>query len=300
MRLKPIVSYTHILVAILILAGLTACDRPKPEPTIANDSGPQEKRSLLADKVKIALKDNIFLKPQGLEVVVVDEKDGFVKLSLIKGNREVRELLAGGADLDSYMFVETAAARQSLTALKKAVGYVKTIDGVKAVLVTAEETNTALNQTKNIDQPDWIESSVTMKSMPAGGDAKAISWKVANERWVQNTYANGDVTMCDKDTGRMWLHSVKVCGKKDWSDAVAYCDKLTYAGYSDWRLPDKDALEAQLGQKDYFAGAQDGYVWSGTPKAGSDEVWFGNMNIGRVSETMKRHRLYVWPVRGGR
>ena len=141
MRLKSIVSHLHILIAILILAGLTACGREKQEPGLTNASNPPEKQTRLAGKVSDALKDNIFLKPQGLEVVVIDEKDGFVKLSLITGNRELRKLIAGGADLDSAateMTVETDAARQSLTALKKAVSYVKTIGGVKAVLVTAE------------------------------------------------------------------------------------------------------------------------------------------------------------------
>ena len=121
-------------------------------PTIANDSGPREKESHLADKVKDALKDNIFLKPNGLEVVVIDEKDGFVKLSLAKGNRELREMLAGGADLDSSASeaeLSGSDLKQSWTALKKAVGYVKTIDGVKAVLVTAE-TNTTLDQARDL------------------------------------------------------------------------------------------------------------------------------------------------------
>jgi len=155
-------------------------------PTIANDSGPREKESHLADKVKDALKDNIFLKPNGLEVVVIDEKDGFVKLSLAKGNRELREMLAGGADLDSSASeaeLSGSDLKQSWTALKKAVGYVKTIDGVKAVLVTAE-TNTTLDQARDLlavqAQPEaarvltdarlrLLESAITTFRMSTGG-----------------------------------------------------------------------------------------------------------------------------------
>ena len=301
MRLKSIVSYPQILFAILILAELTACGKQQHEPAPANASNPPEKQTRLADKVKDALKDNIFLKPEGLKVIVIDEKDGFVKLSVIKGSRRLREFLAAGTDLDSGLGAAemmNSDGQQGWTALKKTVDYIKTIDGVKAVLVTAE-TNAELDQA----EPPWIASSATMTSVPAGGDAKAISWKVANERWVQNTYANGDVTMSDKDTGRMWLYSANPCGKKGWSDAVAYCDNLTYAGYSDWRLPDKDTLEAQFSQKSYFDDILYNYYWTGTSCADDTSyAYHVLMTCGGVYREKKIGYLsgrYVWPVRGG-
>ena len=47
----------------------------------------------------------------------------------------------------------------------------------------------------------------------------------------------------DTDTGLIWQdnRAAKI-RKKDWNGAKSYCDKLTLAGYSDWRLPNYDEL----------------------------------------------------------
>jgi uncharacterized RDD family membrane protein YckC len=150
----------------------------------------------------------------------------------------------------------------------------------------------------------YIKLRVLQKraAMPLGGDTKAVSWEVVNERWVRNIYANGDVTMSDKDTCRMWLFNANPCGKKNWSDAMAYCGNLTYAGYSDWRLPDKDTLEAQFKQKGSFFGVQGDCYWSGTSYANdTGYAWGANMSDGCVGHHYKKayNGDYVWPVRGG-
>lgn len=57
---------------------------------------------------------------------------------------------------------------------------------------------------------------------------------------------NGDGTVTDNVTGLMWQQSadldddgtIDVNDKKSQTDAVSYCDALSLAGYSDWRLPD--------------------------------------------------------------
>lgn len=143
-----------------------------------------------------------------------------------------------------------------------------------------------------------LTESANRATMPLGGDEKASSWEVVNARWVRNTYANGDVTMSDKDTGRMWLGSANPCGEKKWADAEAYCENLTYAGYSDWRLPDKDTLEEQFDQKGNFPDVQDEGYWSGTPfpLAGA---WVVDMYYGYVLNYDKTSYSCVWPVRGG-
>jgi hypothetical protein len=163
------------------------------------------------------------------------------------------------------------------------------------------------------------------------GDEKLASREVITERWVKNVYANGDVTMADKETGLMWLYDASLCGKMNWADAVAYCNKLTYAGYSDWRLPDIGELKAQFSQKEFFAGVEiyaqsalnRGLCWSSTPygygagvvrrvemrygvgdvSGGSVAVenfaWYVDIRGRNASGTNKTYRYYVWPVRGG-
>jgi hypothetical protein len=137
-------------------------------------------------------------------------------------------------------------------------------------------------------------------TMLAFADTRAVSWEMVNDRWVRNTYANGDVTMSDKETGKMWLCNANPCGEKTWADAVAYCSNLTYAGYSDWRLPDKDTLEAQFSQKGCSVGVQSSGYWSGTSGAYSTDVaWVVGMYYGRVYSHYKTNYYYVWPVRDG-
>ena len=50
---------------------------------------------------------------------------------------------------------------------------------------------------------------------------------------------NGDGTITDLRTGLMWEKSDSGWGET-WSHAMNYCKELSMAGYSDWRLPDKD------------------------------------------------------------
>ena len=51
---------------------------------------------------------------------------------------------------------------------------------------------------------------------------------------------NGDVIVNDSSTGLIWTKTY-VTGKK-WQEALKYCEDLTYAGKSDWRLPNKNEL----------------------------------------------------------
>jgi hypothetical protein len=131
------------------------------------------------------------------------------------------------------------------------------------------------------------------------GDAKAVPLEVSNERWVKNVYANGDVTMKDKETGRMWLYDANLCGEMGWDAAVAYCNKLTYAGYSDWRLPDKNELKAQFSQKEFFAGVQDfPAYWA--YNSSEDYAWVVIMYNGDLGLAIRANDDgSVWPVRGG-
>ena len=52
-----------------------------------------------------------------------------------------------------------------------------------------------------------------------------------------------DVVFTDSTTGFMWQ---KIDISNTWQYALGYCDDLTYAGYSDWRLPNLNELESLL------------------------------------------------------
>jgi hypothetical protein len=149
--------------------------------------------------------------------------------------------------------------------------------------------------------------------MPVGGDPTAVSWVVVNDRWVKNTYANGDITMSDRTTGLMWPYNASLGGRRTWFDAMSYCDNLTYAGHADWRLPYVNAqdgsdgpvrpreLEEMFSQQSLFSGVQAYHYWSGTSNAGdTNYAWRVYMYWGQVHVEHKTYDApFVWPVRGG-
>ena len=50
-------------------------------------------------------------------------------------------------------------------------------------------------------------------------------------------YDNGDGTITDPASGLMWLKNANMNGPMEWATANAWAQNLSFAGYSDWRLP---------------------------------------------------------------
>ena len=56
---------------------------------------------------------------------------------------------------------------------------------------------------------------------------------------------NSDGTITESLTGLMWVR-VFATIERSWQGALDYCNNLTLAGYTDWRLPNIDELESLL------------------------------------------------------
>ena len=135
---------------------------------------------------------------------------------------------------------------------------------------------------------------------------------------------NGNGTVSDRRTGLMWLKDANPCGKKTWEDAMRYCENLSYAGYSNWRLPTKAELQGlgtdppktwESGSPSAtwkmpgspFSNVQPYCYWSGTSSSllFPDGAWFVQVYSGPTSSASKSYGgkdyygYYVWPVRGG-
>ena len=122
------------------------------------------------------------------------------------------------------------------------------------------------------------------------------------------------------DSGLTWARNANIAGTKDWTNAGTYCDELTYAGYSDWRLPSITELS-----RDDTYGATNGLVydedlgvpsalppghpftniisddyWSSTDEGAgeTDEAYSVLLPTGPVELIFKTYSVSVWPCRG--
>jgi len=89
---------------------------------------------------------------------------------------------------------------------------------------------------------------------PRGGAKTFFALYVrGNPQYGRNDFHdNGDGTVTDRATGLTWMQvdsgSLKAGrgkdGRMDWQEALAWAEGLTYAGQSDWRLPNAKELQS--------------------------------------------------------
>lgn len=129
---------------------------------------------------------------------------------------------------------------------------------------------------------------------------------------------NGDFTVTDNRTGLMWKRCTE--GKNNdatctgtaatyvWTSALSQCETLTFAGYSDWRLPNMKELISILNYANlnpsinitYFPSTINGFYWSGTTYVGSTpNAWYVYFADGGVTNSLKVNTYYARCVRAG-
>jgi len=149
------------------------------------------------------------------------------------------------------------------------------------------------------------------------GLSDSFTWELTAGQWQV-----GELTMLDTKTKLMWTRNGNLAGKPmNWDNAHAYIQKLNnerYAGYSNWRLPDKEELETltQRGKdagygsfekkiSDFlnglgFINVETTYYWSSTTYASySGDAWGVGMFFGRVDHLYKGNSFFVMPIRDG-
>lgn len=62
----------------------------------------------------------------------------------------------------------------------------------------------------------------------------------------EETAENGDVVIRDSSTGLMWQGTPDTSSKLDWLGLFSHCEELDYAGYTDWRVPNRNELASLL------------------------------------------------------
>ena len=117
----------------------------------------------------------------------------------------------------------------------------------------------------------------------------------------ESSTVNGNVIVSDTETRLIWQKTYET-GKK-WQQALDYCENLTYAGYDDWRLPDKNELASIVNYAKYdpasdFSDMPSQYFWSSSTYVSNTYcAWGVHFNQGNVYQAVKSDAYYVRCVR---
>ena len=113
---------------------------------------------------------------------------------------------------------------------------------------------------------------------------------------------SGKVVVTDSKTGLMWQKEYEA--SKTWQQALKYCEELTYAGYDDWRLPNKNELASLINYGksgapySYFPDMPSNYFWSSSTRVNdTSRTWSVSFYYGSVDGRNKSYDNYVRCVR---
>lgn len=145
----------------------------------------------------------------------------------------------------------------------------------------------------------------------ASGKSKTLRYKVlcvsGNEMAPTASsdfvLSSDNEVVTDKRTGLIWQKEYDDSGKT-WQEALKYCEDSTYAGYSDWRLPNKNELLSLLdpGKSNApysnFPDMPSRWFWSSSTDVSNPYyAWYMLFNIGSISSYTKTNHYSVRCVR---
>jgi len=147
------------------------------------------------------------------------------------------------------------------------------------------------------------------------GYSKSFGYSVRAVRGEQaqsnSMVDNGDGTVTDAITGLMWQKDTAP-GTYTWQEALAYAEGLMLAGYSNWRLPNRNELQTLVDYSRYnqtidpllASNTVSSVYWSSTTKASSTNLaWIVYFSYGNVGADLVLHNklnsFYVRAVRAG-
>ena len=122
-----------------------------------------------------------------------------------------------------------------------------------------------------------------------------------NESSFTTQTMSGKVVVKDYTTGLMWQKAYQ--SSQTWQEALNYCETSTYAGYTDWRLPNKNELASLLNYAEPYSNfpdmpISDAFFWSSSTYYSSIMfAWRVVFHSGNVGFYPKTGEFYVRCVR---
>ncbi|RMD87237.1 MAG: DUF1566 domain-containing protein, partial [Calditrichaeota bacterium] len=157
-----------------------------------------------------------------------------------------------------------------------------------------------LPQTGQTKCYDTIGTGISCVGTGQDGDIKAgVSWP--NPRFTDNN----DGTVTDNLTGLMWTKNANLTGLQTWQNALNYCNNLNFAGYTDWRLPNREELRSLIDYSQIYPAISQGhpftnvktFYWQSTSGIERYSAYVVDIRFGDLLLERKSDSYYVWPVR---
>ncbi len=119
--------------------------------------------------------------------------------------------------------------------------------------------------------------------------------------WSATLQDNGDGTVTDLEAGLTW-QQVDDGTPRNWKDARRYCEELSLAGKTGWRLPTPTELASIVVYQAtnptidlaLFPSTRSSGYWSGTEMVGNNwQAWYVDFRHGPVDFSRKSNSHYV-------
>ncbi len=117
--------------------------------------------------------------------------------------------------------------------------------------------------------------------------ARAVRGEKTETSVAEGYIDNGDGTITDRSTGLMWQKADVAYSFTTWEYALAYCEGLSLAGYTDWRLPTIKELRSIVDYSRYDPSIDTSFFsytppayWSSTSSIRIFDAWLIFFNYG--------------------
>lgn len=122
---------------------------------------------------------------------------------------------------------------------------------------------------------------------------------------------SGDVVTLDRATGLMWAKDGNGAGCNNgaadtWNNVIDYCEALSFAGFTDWRVPNVHELASIIDHSivspcvlsTYFSNTVLSTYWSSSTRINiTTQAWTAEFVTGYISTNIKTNNHYLRAVR---
>jgi hypothetical protein len=157
-------------------------------------------------------------------------------------------MMFSGRDISGYQGTSTDDLNPFLDKKVFGFAYGDTDAGERLIDVQCASTNVSVGNTdmQMVFGVNFADGRIKGYGTTMMGQPKKFNYLLVrgNTSYGQNQFVdNGDGTITDNATGLMWMHEDSKVAM-NWKDALSYAENLSFAGHSDWRLPDVKELQS--------------------------------------------------------